>query len=181
MVRVSSVSDTEVLLGSSEAGQGIWLNVIEKAYGELVLARCGWKEPAIDALSGTGTSTRTLQLFTGHEGYLLRFRPRGSPHMPGTAKVATLAPQARAVLIEAQRDHRLTCSGTTTAATPPGIVSNHCYAVLGYDPATDLVHLWNPWGTTLPPPVPPAWSPATRSRTGSSPYRSTTSSGSSRH
>ena len=43
-VRVRLVSDTEIALASFADGQGLWLNVLEKAYGELVersLARAG--------------------------------------------------------------------------------------------------------------------------------------------
>jgi Calpain family cysteine protease len=155
MIPVPSVSDAEVMLGSNDGNQGIWLNVIEKAYGELVLARRGLEAPAIEALSAAGTSTKTLQLFTGHEGLRLRFRPHGSPHIPGRAEIAASAPRARAILIEAQLDRRLTCCGTTTAATPPGITPNHIYAVLGYDPARDVVHVWNPWGNHFTPAGPP--------------------------
>ncbi len=151
IVRVPSVSDSEIVLGSSDGNQGIWLNVIEKAYGELVLARRDREAPAIDVLSGAGTSTKTLELFTGNEGLRLRFRPHGSPHVPGGGEIAAIAPRARAILVEAQLDHRLTCCGTTTAATPPGIVPNHIYAVLGYDAERDIVHVWNPWGNHFTP------------------------------
>jgi hypothetical protein len=155
MIPVPSVSDAEVVLGSRDGNQGIWLNVIEKAYGELARARRGLEVPAMDALSGTGTSTKTLELFTGHEGRRLRFRPRGSSHVPGRAEIAAIAPRARAILMAAQLERRLTCCGTTTAATPPGIVPNHIYAVLGYDSARDVVHVWNPWGNHFTPAVPP--------------------------
>lgn len=93
MISVPSVSDAEVVLGSSDGNQGIWLNVIEKAYGELVLARRGREAPAIDVLSAAGTSTKTLQLFTGREGLRLRFRPHGSPHVPDRAEVAARVPR----------------------------------------------------------------------------------------
>ena len=146
VILVSSVSDAEIMLGSSDGDQGIWLNVIEKAYGQRVLADRRRDVPAIDALWGARTATETLQLFTGRAGYRLRFRPRGSPHVPDRALVAALSSPARAILIAAKRDRRLTCCGTTKAAAPPGIAPNHSYAVLGYDPARDVVHVWNPWG-----------------------------------
>ena len=120
MIPVPSVSDTEVVLGSNDGNQGIWLNVIEKAYGELVLARRGLEAPAIDALSAAGTSTKTLQLFTGHEGASTAIpaarvsahpgprRDRGSGRGAGHPDRGPARPP-------------VTCCGTTTAATPPWI------------------------------------------------------------
>jgi hypothetical protein len=150
-VPVASVSDTEILLGSTDGDQGLWLIVIEKAYGELVLACRSRPGTPMDLLSGAGTSTKTLQLFTGRDGLALRFRPHGSHHVPGRAAVAELAPQARAILAEAQLERRLICCGTTTAPAPPGITPNHIYAVLGYDASRDVVDLWNPWGHHFTP------------------------------
>lgn len=109
----------------------------------------------MDVLSGADTMTRTLQLLTGHAGRALRFRPHRSPHIPDHVHVAALMPQARAILIEAQRDRRLVLCTTPLAAGPPGIPSKHAYAVLGYDPAGDVVHVWNPWGNHFTPAGPP--------------------------
>jgi len=155
IVPVGSISDSEIALGSSDGHQGLWLNVIEKAYGQIVLARRGFQEPALDALSGTGTSTQTIQLFTGHEGLRLRFRPVGAPHGPRRGECAVLVREARAILIETMQQLRLTCCGTSTADTPPGIIRTHMYAVLGFDPDRDTVHLWNPWGNHFTPDGPP--------------------------
>ena len=33
----------------------------------------------------------------------------------------------------------------------PGIGYHHAYAVFGFDPKTDLVTLWNPWGQNFQP------------------------------
>jgi hypothetical protein len=153
-VPVPSISDAEVALGSTDGRQGLWLNVIEKAYGELVCARRGFVEPALDALSGTGTAAHIIQLLTGHEGLHLRFRPHGAKG-PRHTELAALVPRARTLLIEATQQRRLTCCGTSTAATPPGIIRNHMYAVLGFDPDQDSVHLWNPWGNHFTPDGPP--------------------------
>ena len=79
-VRVRLVSDTEIALASFADGQGLWLNVLEKAYGELVersLARRGIAEDAIDAVGDGGHPTAAMTLFTGRDAGLVRFRPEG--------------------------------------------------------------------------------------------------------
>jgi hypothetical protein len=154
VVSVPSVSDAEIALGSNGGGQGVWLSVLEKAYGQIAPGafRGGHEdEPAIDEVSGHGTSTLTLRLFTGHEAGTLRFRPHGSPRAPEGHQLARLVSEARALLSQQFAARRLVCCGTTTAATPPGIVPNHMYAVLGFDPTTNLVRVWNPWGNHFEP------------------------------
>lgn len=153
-VRVPSVSDAEILLGSTDGRQGIWLNVIEKAYGELVLARRGLDEPAIDALSG-GSTTRTLGLLTGRPTFRLPFRRRGRPHATARVAVTAMTPEVRAVLMQAQGSGRPIACFTGPGPVPPGIAMHHAYAVLGYDPDCDIVHIWNPWGNHFRPAGPP--------------------------
>jgi hypothetical protein len=154
-VRVTHVSDAEIALGSFNGRQGLWLNVLEKAYGQLVeraLARRGEFEDAIDAVGDGGHATSALTLFTGCDAAVVRFRTVDDPSsMPGSRRVAGFLPLTRSVLTTNLRQGRLTCCETSTAATPPGIARSHLYAVLGFDPATDRVHVWNPWGNSFQP------------------------------
>jgi hypothetical protein len=153
-VRVRHISDAEVALGSYDGGQGLWLNVLEKGYGQLVersLARRGICEDAIDALGDGGRATGAMTLFTGNDAAVLRFRPDDPLVIPGDRRVAGFLPLTRALLISNFRRRRLTCCGTTEADTPPGIAKRHLYAVLGFDPAGDLVQVWNPWGNHFEP------------------------------
>jgi hypothetical protein len=154
-VYVPAISDAEIALGSGDRDQGLWLNVIEKAFGEIVVARRGFVEPAIDALSGTAAPAQTIRLFTGREGHALRLRPREQQGAPHAALVRRLMAQARAVLNAAQRQRRLICCSTTHAEMPPGISGNHMYAVLGFDRSSELVRVWNPHGNTFTPKGPP--------------------------
>ena len=39
---------------------------------------------------------------------------------------------------------KLICIASYSGA--PNVVSNHCYAVVGYDATTETVTLFNPWG-----------------------------------
>jgi hypothetical protein len=154
-VRVPHVSDAEVALGSFDGRQGLWLNVLEKAYGLLVeraMARRGEFEDAIDAVGDGGHATSALTLFTGRDAAVLRFRTEDDPMtMPGSRRVEGFLPMTRALLAANLRQGRLTCCDTSTAETPPGIARCHLYAVLGFDPASDLVHVWNPWGISFQP------------------------------
>jgi hypothetical protein len=147
-VTVRHVSDAEVALGSSAVGQGLWMTVLEKAYGELVgrsMARRGVIEDAIDALGHGGHPTTALELFTGHDAAILRFGTRAAGYVP----------LARALLIGNLRQRRLTCCATPDGDVPPGLAPGHLYAVLGFDPAGDVVHVWNPWGNRFEPDGPP--------------------------
>jgi hypothetical protein len=153
-VKVAHVSDTEIALGSYAGGQGIWLNVLEKAYGQLAaraLARREMFEDAIDALAGGGHATGAVALFTGCDPAVLRFRAEDSPMISSDARVAAFLPMTRNLLLYNLAQRRLTCCGTTKAATPPGLAREHLYAVLDLDRATDLVHVWNPWGNRFEP------------------------------
>jgi hypothetical protein len=147
-VHVRHVSDAEVALGSSAVGQGLWMTVLEKAYGQLVersLARRGIIEDAIDALGHGGHPTTALELFTGHDAAVLRFGTRAEGYVP----------LARALLIGNLRRRRLTCCATPDGDVPPGLAPEHLYAVLGFDPVGDVVHVWNPWGNRFEPSGPP--------------------------
>jgi Calpain family cysteine protease len=157
-VQVWHVSDAEIALGSFAGGEGLWLNVLEKAYGKLLersLSRRGIFEDAIDALGQGGHGPEALTLFTGCDASILRFRPEDPQQRPGERRVAGFLPRTRNQLVANFRDRRLTTCGTTDAEMPPGIAKTHLYAVLGFDPAADVVHLWNPWGIDFEPDGPP--------------------------
>jgi hypothetical protein len=156
--RVAAVSDAEIALGSFAAGQGLWLNVLEKAYGELVarsLQRRRVFENAIDAVGGGGHATAAMALFTGCDAGVLQFRPEDTPMIDNPARVQGFLPLARERLVDNVRRQRLTCCATTRARTPPGIAQRHLYAVLDFDTRNDLVHVWNPWGNDVDPQGPP--------------------------
>jgi hypothetical protein len=128
--------------------------VLEKAYGLLVeraLARRGEVEDALDALGDGGHATAAVTLFTGCDAAVLQFRPDDPLAAPGSRRVEGFLPLTRRLLSDNFRQRRLTCCQTLTGETPPGITRCHMYAVLGFDPAGDLVHVWNPWGNSFQP------------------------------
>jgi hypothetical protein len=153
-VRVGRISDAEIALGSYALGQGLWLNVLEKAYGlrlARMLARRGDYREAIDALGQGGVPTSALALYTGNDAAVLRFREEATPMITGDRRVAAYLPLARSTLIDTLRNRRLVCCSTTTGTTPPGLPPSHLYAVLGFDAEHEVVHVWNPWGDHFEP------------------------------
>ncbi len=70
-------------------------------------------------------------------------------------RVAGYVPLARALLVGNVRQQRLTCCVTADGDVPPGLAPEHLYAVLGFDPVGDVVHVWNPWGNCFEPSRPP--------------------------
>jgi hypothetical protein len=168
-VRVSGVSDAEIALGSYALGQGLWLNVLEKAYGTLVarsLQRKRIFEDPVDAVGSGGLATSAMSLLTGCAAGVLQFRPDDAPTTTSELRVDGFVPLARAQLRASIDSRRLICCGTTKAATPPGIAKIHLYAVLDFDPQTEVVELWNPWGNEFEPHGPPGLEHGYRVRQG---------------
>jgi hypothetical protein len=108
-------------------------------------------EDAIDALGNGGHATGALALFTGCDAAILRFRPENTPMISSAARVEAFLPMTRNLLTFNLGQRRLTCCGTTDADLPPGFVKQHLYAVLGFDPDTDIAGVWNPWGNHFEP------------------------------
>ena len=168
-VRVRLVSDTEIALASYADGQGLWLNVLEIAYGELVervLAQRGIVEDAIDAVGDGGDPTAAMTLFTGHDAGLVRFRPEGPREVPSEFRVKGFFPFVRSLLLSNIRRGRLTCCATGNVAVPPGMARRHLYAVLDFEPASNVVRVWNPWGNSFEPKGDPGLSSGYRVRHG---------------
>jgi hypothetical protein len=154
-VRVRHLSDAEIALGSSVGGQGLWLNVLEKAFGlmaeEAMQLQGGVRQDALDAVAAGGQSTRSLRVLTGREARSLYFREEGSSVGPTDAQAAELVQLAARALTDSVRLRRLVVCDSAFVETAPGVPPQHAYAVLGFDPKTGRVHVWNPWGDNFQP------------------------------
>jgi hypothetical protein len=157
-VRVRPVTDAELGLTSSTDGDGVWLNTLEKAFGESRNERLPedqQKDSTTDLIANGGSSRPIIELLTGHQarGISLRPKDKDKGHTDGElqAKLALLRP----ILLSAMKDKRLVCCGTPGLSESdvkvPGIPGKHAYAVLGYDVSTDELHIWNPHGNTFTP------------------------------
>jgi hypothetical protein len=111
------LSDAEIALGSTAGSQGVWLNILEKAFGEIVVSRERYDEPAVDAFTRTGTTTQAIALLTGHEVYWFPFRSRTTPVGLLRDQLDALLPEVRTTLRATDRRRWLT-SRETTRATP---------------------------------------------------------------
>jgi hypothetical protein len=152
-LRVRRMSDTEIALTSTAENQGMWLNILEKAYGQgcLISRIRGPKRQSddldIDIIARGGDARRTIELFSEHIGTLIKFRndeeeklPPPEDEMPG------LRNKIHRLMISRVQNHSLMVAGTTAGHLLPGINAHHDYSVLGYDAEQRIVHLWNPNG-----------------------------------
>ncbi|VTR96768.1 C2 family cysteine protease [Tuwongella immobilis] len=154
---VALPTDTELLLSASTEQSGVWVNLYEKAIGNLVnrfKPEDKQAETALDAIARGGSSSRVLELLTGHsvERVSLQFLHEGGDSVPDRAKKLA---ELRAQLRQAIADRRLVTCGTRALPTgvtgTPGITPKHAYAVLNFDPKRDVVTIWNPHGSSFRP------------------------------
>lgn len=165
-VVVTPLSDAELALSGSTGDEGMWLPVLEKAMGSLRQDANPDKydtETATDAIARGGSTASMLRILTGHTTtrIALKKRPRSTkkdergnpvlePSQPA-GEHAALAVRVREALTQALSSRRLAACGTLQEAQPKGIAQKHAYAVLAFDAAQDVVHLWNPHGNTHTP------------------------------
>jgi hypothetical protein len=165
-VVVTPLSDAELALSGSTGDEGLWLPVLEKAIGSLRQDANPDKydtETATDAIARGGSTASMLRILTGHTTtrIALKKRPRSTkkdergnpvlePSQPA-GEHAALAVRVREALTQALSSRRLAACGTLQEAQPKGIAQKHAYAVLAFDAAQDVVHLWNPHGNTHTP------------------------------
>ena len=156
LINVPALTDAELLLGSKMDGNhGIWLGVLEKAYG-IIRERISAEKtgepvdpkaaPPEEVISG-GRPGPIISLLTGHEAKGVR--NEHGPHKNGKGMSNE---QLHELLMQLTRDRRLMCTAVSRDAKhPPGIAGHHVYAVFGYDAAKREVILFNPWGQTFQP------------------------------
>ena len=130
-VKVGRPSDGEVSAWNSNGGNGLWLQVLQKAYGKIQLMNNSAKHD-VDPIEGVvaqfggpgGGQVEVLRLLTGHEVKSKQMKDWGKDLRPN--------------LIDAFAKHRLVLVG----------VPGHVMAGYSYDSKTDQFQIWNPWGTS---------------------------------
>jgi hypothetical protein len=161
------LTDGQVALGSTTAGDGAWLAVLEQAFGKYRSALRGQSTDVdgTEILRRGGDSAVTIQQLTGHATRRIPF-PASAERR--AAQRDAILPDVRAALRANLAAGRLITAGIDppaklkpnpdgTPATgtlpkiPPGFQKKHVYAVVAYDPATDVVEIWNPHGQTFRP------------------------------
>lgn len=147
-VTIPALTDAQRGLTSSAGPDGLWLTVLEQAYGALRMQSRPESRrtlEASDALARGGSLGTTLRALTGRviERTRLRANADTDPELAGKVAVSLAA---------AMKDRRLAGASTGSATPlPPGVNGKHAYAILGFDESTGVVRLWNPHGNTFRP------------------------------
>jgi hypothetical protein len=152
-VTVRKLTDAQIALGSSAGEQGLWLNVLEQGFGQVRSAKDPKKAPGdipLDLISQGGDPQETISILTGHKSEFFAVLKH--------AKELEATKKLRETMIAGTKGRRLMSCGTPNEKVqlPPGVIGGHCHAVLGFDPAKDTVHVWNPWGNNFQPKKEPA-------------------------
>lgn len=156
-ITVSRLTDAEIALGSTAGAQGLWLNVLEKGFGQVKLRnarKAHYIQVALDLISSGGSAKETIELLSGHRGEYLTFRSgKEKIRSPkAESRIPHLTAQLRKMFLDAKTTHKLLCCGTGRFdKLPPGIANNHDYAILSFDSTRNQVLVWNPWGNRYKP------------------------------
>ncbi len=154
VVHVPAPTDAELAVLAATGGDGIWVNVYEKAVGKLRTdeAKAANKAvlPDLDILTKGGSAGTMVGVVTGKKIERFSCTFVRDEKLPAADKAARLAAM-RDRLAAAFAAKKLVTCGTNSGVTVPGVHGNHAYAVLGYDRAADAIALWNPHGQDFTP------------------------------
>jgi hypothetical protein len=181
-IRVAPLTDAEVAISSTTAdrssdagGEGLWLAVLEKAFGTMRMGDSPSRyatESATDAIAKGGSTGTSIQLLTGHRADRIALkRPvRGwvpdemdrnkkrVPVAPGTVipmepagDLDALERKVREGVEKTLGAGRLVAAGTGEEKQPPGMSPKHAYAVLAFNASSGTFTIWNPHGNTFRP------------------------------
>ena len=147
-VTIPALTDAQYGLTSTTGGDGLWLNVLEQAYGSVrnnSRPEDKRTKEASDAIARGGSLGTTLRAFTGHVIDRTRLRANAD-------KDPQLVDKVKDSLAAAMKEKRLAGASTgSTTPLPPGVNGKHAYAILGYDEASGLIKIWNPHGNAFRP------------------------------
>jgi Calpain family cysteine protease len=164
-VHVPPLTDSEIALTSSAADQGIWVNVLEKAFGTVKYAQPKSHKSDddidLDVISRGGKIQSTVQLMTGHKASVITIRNYKNKkyHLPTRDEMPRLLARLDSTLSKTFAANRIVCAdiaaGVKGKDIPPGLSGRHAYAVLGYDQKSHTVTVWNPHGKDYKPKASP--------------------------
>ncbi len=136
-------TDVEIAMGGRTENGGIYLNILEKAYGRLVASRKHSDvESATDAIASGGSATPFLQAVTSDKPKHLRLGPKQKNPDKAALELLEVAKMVG--------EHKsLAVLGTATEVKTKGISPKHAYAILGAEGSNIII--WNPHGQTYRP------------------------------
>jgi hypothetical protein len=116
----------------SNPSNKLWVALAEKAYAQL--AESGWSRPG-----STANAYSSINL--GWEGDAVhQIANKSEAFNPIYVTMAT-----ELAILNAFNSGRMVAMDTK-ATTAPDVVANHVYIMVGYNPTTHLVSMYNPWG-----------------------------------
>jgi len=124
-IAVPPLTDCELACYSDAGSDGLWLHVLEKAYAIFKNRKKG-NEEALDTIIHGGSGGRMIMFVTGNNC---------TRYPTASTSVDVLRQQLQA----AMNSGKLVNTGT----------SGHCLTILAFDPTTDQITVWNPWGTDV--------------------------------
>lgn len=131
-VRLRAPTDAE-LAAYTDASDGIWLSLLEKAYGVVRIAdepKIPFTREPLDSVGFRTGNPSVVAILTGH-AYTEINLPHKSRHPADERLFQDLRSQLRAAV----HDRRAVMLGN----------SHHVFAITGYDPATDVITIHNPY------------------------------------
>jgi Calpain family cysteine protease len=145
-VSTSTLTEGELGMRGSPTENGLWLRMLEKAWGVRKMLRTTGKvdltvDP-IDVIDGPIPHDITMEAMTGHRAN--RYDLGGS-----NGKITPVSDLRSAIREGVLGGHLMTADVVRT--TVPGITEGHCYAVLGYDSKSDALSIWNPQAIDFTP------------------------------
>lgn len=153
-IQIPPLTDAQICMTSTTGDEGLWLPVLEEAFGAL-RARTTKTRPGVepmevgsDAIAHGGSIRTTIRALTGNDTKSLSLRTKLNSER---SNLDDLVSKLRTQLEIATRTDALMSVSTSKEGNPPGIAGNHAYAVLAFDKESDSVRIWNPHGNTFRP------------------------------
>ncbi len=161
-IHIPALTDSQRALGATSIDDGAWVAVLEQAIGRAKSAAHGGSTDidGNDEIIG-GDSMQAIGYLTGHKIHRITFAETAAERLPIRDRVLA---QVRQNLMANIEDHRVITAGVDPPSfkpgspqalalphVPPNISKGHVYAIVGYDPNTDWVEIWNPHGQTFHP------------------------------
>jgi hypothetical protein len=149
-VEIAPLTDAELALGGASMGGGLWVRVLEKAFGS--------RHIPVEALTSSVATDKIHGGSTGAAGTAYSGKKYSGIRLVGDfhktvsdADLEKMLTAVRTQLPPALAAHHLALAGTLKHAQPKSITQNHGYAVLGFDSAKDTITVWNPHGNRFTP------------------------------
>ena len=147
-VDVGPLTDTELAMGGSATAEGLWIRVLEKAYGSRKM-KDGEVGVSRDSMNG-GSVTTSGKALTGTSYQSIRLIGNYLKEVTNAELEPTLVKLRKDIPLAIEQ-RRLVTASTPNREMPKSVNVNHAYAVFAYDATTDKITLWNPHGDNFKP------------------------------